>query len=165
MFSKFDENSQKVLLMARKEMLELKHPYVGSEHLLLSILHNNSKISSFLNKYGLNYSNYKKEIIRVIGMGNSENNWFLYTPLLKRIIENAILDSKEENSEITVNKLFISLLEEGDGVANRILMGMNIDIDALYEKFSNTFLYKDRIHRSKLLIEDYGIDFNKRAKN
>ncbi|MBQ2639588.1 MAG: ATP-dependent Clp protease ATP-binding subunit [Bacilli bacterium] len=165
MFSKFDEDSQKVLLMARKEMLELKHPYVGSEHLLLSILHNDKEISSFLNKYGLNYDKYKKEIIRVIGVGNSKNNWFLYTPLLKRIIENAILDSKEEASEITVNKLFVSLLEEGDGVANRILMGMNIDIDALYDKFADKFLYKSRTHKKKLMIEKFSVNFNKKIES
>ena len=121
MFSKFNEESQKVLIMARKEMLELKHPYVGSEHLLLSILNNNSDVTKFLNKYGLNYKNLKNEIIKVIGMGNSKSSWFLYTPLLKRIIENAILDSKENNSEITVDRLFISLLESVPNLMGAIL--------------------------------------------
>ena len=40
MFSKFDEESKKVLLTAKREMILLKHPYVGSEHLLLAILSN-----------------------------------------------------------------------------------------------------------------------------
>ena len=165
MFSKFNEESQKVLIMARKEMLELKHPYVGSEHLLLSILNNNSDVTKFLNKYGLNYKNLRKEIIKVIGMGNSKSSWFLYTPLLKRIIENAILDSKENNSEITVDRLFISLLEEGDGVANRILIGMNIDTDLLYEKFIDKFSYKTKNIKDKLLIYDYSVDLNKKVKD
>lgn len=166
MFSKFDEDAQKILLMAKKEMLYLKHPYVGSEHLLLSILHNSkSDITNFLDDCGITYDNYKDEIIKVIGVGNTTNSWFLYTPLLKRVIENAILDSKEINSSVTVEKLFLSLLEEGDGVANRVLMGMNIDIDALYEKFSNKFLYKNRGHKTKLLIEEFSVDFNRRALN
>ncbi len=166
MFSKFNEETQKVLLMAKKEMLDLKHPYVGSEHLLLSILHNsNSDITIFLNNCGVTYDKYKDEIIKIIGVGNSVNNWFLYTPLLKRVIENAILDSKEDNVPVTVEKLFLSLLEEGDGVANRILMGMNIDIDALYDNFSSKFVYKNRGHRSKLLVEEYAVDFNRRAKD
>ena len=53
MFSKFDEDAQKVLIMSRKEMLELKHPYVGSEHLLLAILNSNTKVTKFLNNYGV----------------------------------------------------------------------------------------------------------------
>lgn len=166
MFSKFNEDAQKVLLMAKKEMLELKHPYVGSEHLLLSILNNsNFEVTSFLNDCGVTYDKYKKEIINIIGVGKEVNYWFLYTPLLKRVIENAILDSKDDDKEVTVEKLFLSLLEEGDGVANRILMGMNIDIDALYDKFSNKFVYKNRGRKSKLLVEEYAVDFNQMARN
>ena len=40
MFSKFTEEARKVLINSKKEMYELKHPYVGSEHLLLAILNN-----------------------------------------------------------------------------------------------------------------------------
>ena len=56
MFSKFDEDSQKVLLMAKKEMMDLKHPYVGSEHLLLAILHNTDlAITQVLSEYKITY--------------------------------------------------------------------------------------------------------------
>ena len=88
-------------------------------------------------EYKITYQKYRDEIIRVIGVGKVANTWFLYTPLLKRIIENAILESRDEDSTVTVQKLFLSLLEEGDGVANRILLGMNIDVDWLYEKFAD----------------------------
>lgn len=166
MFSRFDEDTQKVLLMAKKEMLELKHPYVGSEHLLLSILRRTElSITAFLNKCGISYDNYREEIVKVIGVGKSKNQWFLYTPLLKRIIENAILDSKDDGKEVSVERLFVSLLEEGDGVANRILMGMNIDIDALYEKFSSQFLNKEHYNKNKLYVEDFAIDFNQKAQD
>ncbi len=165
MFSKFTEEAQKVLLMTKKEMQELKHPYVGSEHLLLAILHNKElEITKFLEDCGLTYEKCKKEIISVIGVGKSSNDWFLYTPLLKRIIENAILNCKDSDSLITVEGLFISLLEEGEGVANRILLGMNIDIDYLYEKFSNKFILKTGKGSRKLLVEDYSVDFNKKYK-
>lgn len=164
MFSKFDEDSQKILLMAKKEMLELKHPYVGSEHLLLAILHNkNLDITKLLAEYKITYQKYRDEIIRVIGVGKVANTWFLYTPLLKRIIENAILESRDEDSTVTVQKLFLSLLEEGDGVANRILLGMNIDVDLLYEKFSD----KMEIHIAKrnkhLYLEEFAVDMNKKC--
>lgn len=165
MFSKFDEDSQKVLLMAKKEMVDLKHPYVGSEHLLLAILHNfDLSITQLLSEYKITYKRYRDEIIRIIGIGKTSNTWFLYTPLLKRVIENAILDCKDEDSTVTVEKLFISLLEEGDGVANRILLGMNIDIDLLYEKFSNKMVYRSGRRGKNLLLEEYAIDLNKKCK-
>ena len=89
MFSRFTDTAQKVLIMAKKEMQELKHPYVSTEHLLLSILHySNSDLIAFFNTYNLVYSDFKDEIVRVIAVGNKESKWFLYTPLLKKIIEN-----------------------------------------------------------------------------
>ena len=165
MFSKFDEDSQKVLLMAKKEMMDLKHPYVGSEHLLLAILHDTDlAITQVLSEYKITYKKYKDEIIKIIGIGKTSNDWFLYTPLLKRIIENAILDCKDDDSTVTVDKLFVSLLEEGDGVANRILLGMNIDIDLLYEKFSNRIVYHSGKNGRNLLLEEYAIDLNKKCE-
>lgn len=166
MFSKFDENAQKVLLLAKKEMSDLCHPYVGSEHLLLAILHNfELQVTKLLNEYGITYDIYKNEIIKVIGIGKTTNTWFLYTPLLKRIIENAIYDSKDDNNLVTVERLFISLLEEGEGVANRILLGMNIDVDFLYEKFINTFLYSKSRKNKKLLLEEYAVDLNNKYED
>ena len=166
MFSKFDENAQKVLLLAKKEMSDLRHPYVGSEHLLLAILHNvELQVTKLLIQYGITYDIYKNEIIKVIGIGKTTNTWFLYTPLLKRIIENAIYDSKDDDNLVTVERLFISLLEEGEGVANRILLGMNIDIDFLYEKFTNSFLYSKSRKNKKLLLEEYAVDLNNKYED
>ena len=129
MFSRFSEEAQKILLMTKKEMYDLKHPYVGSEHFLLAILKNkNLPITKFLEEYHVSYNIFKNEIVKIIGIGKNTNEWFLFTPLLKRVIKNAILNSGE-NNVVTIDDLFSSLLEEGDGVANRILMGMNIDID------------------------------------
>ena len=49
----FDEESQKLIIGAKKEMYELRHPYVGSEHLFLSILHSNLEITNILNDCGV----------------------------------------------------------------------------------------------------------------
>ena len=165
MFGNFNEEARKVLIDSKKEMYELKHPYVGSEHLFLSILKNDKNISSKLEEYNLTYTSFKNEIINIIGMGKEKNEWFLYTPLLKRIIENSIADSKENNNgEVTVNHLFSSLLEEGEGIAVRIMLGMNIDLDDLYNEFSHKLINKKKKNK-KLLIEELGIDLNTKALN
>lgn len=161
MFGNFEEEARKILVNAKKEMYELKHPYISSEHLLLSILKTESEISNKLKKHNLDYQTFKNEIIKVLGKGRKPAPWFLYTPLLKRILENAIIDSKDNNRGIvTVNHLFLSMLEEGEGVAIRILLGMNIDIDDLYNDFAYKIVKKKN---KKLLIETLGIDLNKKA--
>ena len=162
MFGNFKEDARKVLVNAKKEMYELKHPYVSSEHLLLSILKGKNDVSLKLKKYGLDYQILKKEIVNILGVGSKPSEWFLYTPLLKRILENAVLDAKDNNGGVvTVNHLFTSMLEEGEGVAIRILLGMNIDIDELYSEFAYKIINKKS--GKKLLIEELGCDLNKKA--
>lgn len=83
MYSSFTEEARRILIGAKIEMKELKHPYVGSEHLLLSILKNNQDLSSKLKEYKLTYENFRSEIIKIIGKGTKNSTCFLYTPLLK----------------------------------------------------------------------------------
>ena len=165
MFGNFQEEARKVLLLARSEMSFLKHPYVGSEHLLLAILKTKNNVSKKLKNYNLTYEIFKDKLVETVGMGSKESDWFLYTPLLKRVIESAILDSKENNNgEVTLEHLFSSLLEEGEGVAIRVILSLNIDIDAIYQEFSYKIVNKKRKNK-KLLLEELGIDLTKKAMN
>ncbi len=167
MFGEFTEEARKILVSAKEEMYELKHPYVGSEHLLLAILKDNNAVSKKLKEYNLTYDVLKKEITNIIGVGSEHPEWFLYTPLLKRIIENAIVDSKENNNgDVTVEHLFASLLEEGEGVGIRIMLGMDIDLDKLYKDFSNKLIMSSKTKKNKkLLIDELGYDLTKKALN
>lgn len=165
MFGNFTEEARKVLVRAKKEMNLLKHPYVGSEHLLLAILSYDNEVSRKLKSYHLDYKKFRSEIVDVIGEGSTESNWFLYTPLLSRVLKNAMLDSKENNNgEVTIEHLFSSLLEEGEGIAIRILLGMDINIDELYSEFSYRLeTPKKRKKHKKLLVEELGTDLTKLA--
>jgi len=164
MYNSFTEEARKILIKAKEEMKKLKHPYVGSEHLLLAILKDSNEISDKLKEYDLDYKKFKDELIDIVGIGSKESACFLYTPLLKRIMENALYDSKENNNgNVTISHLFSSMLEEGEGIAIRILIGMDIDLDDLYQEFA----YKLPIKKSKnkkLLIDELGVDLTKRAK-
>ena len=166
MLSNFNEESQLILLKARDEMQELNHPYIGTEHLFLSILKNENNIKEKLKTYGLTYNNFKKEILNIIGKGSKKSKFFLHTPLLKKVMENAILDAKDNNNgEVTVEHLLSSLLEEGEGIAIRILIGMNINIEDLYEEFNSKLVHKTKKRKKKLLIEELGTNLIEKAKN
>ena len=62
MISNFNEEAQEILTKAKLEMLELKHPYVGTEHLVLAILHSKNELTERLSNYNLTYQKFKKEI-------------------------------------------------------------------------------------------------------
>lgn len=165
MFSRFSEEAQKALILAKKEMNNLRHPYVGSEHLFLSILSmNDLEITKVLSSYNITYEIFKSELIRIVGVGKESNEWFLYTPLLKRVIETAILNSKEKGEvEVSVNELLLAILEEGEGVAIRLLIGLNIDVDEIYNAISKDSKISNKAIHKKLLVEDFAVNLNKKV--
>ena len=168
MYQKFDENTKKILKRSKLEMQKLKHPFVGTEHLILSILSfNDLDITKRLKEYKVTYDNFKIELLNILGIGNSLNSYFIYTPLLKRVIENAIIDAKEENIlEVNPNILFLSILEEGEGVGIKILNTLGVDIDLLLQEFENktngNIQYK---FKKKLLINEHAVNLIDKAKN
>lgn len=166
MISNFNEEAQEILTKAKLEMLELKHPYVGTEHLVLAILHTKNELTERLSKYNLTYQKFKKEIINVIGKGSKKSEFFLYTPLLKKVIENAIMDSKDNNNGIvTINHLFAGLLDVGEGIAIRLFISMNLDLDNIYDEFTEKIFNSPSTKESHLLIEELGTNINTLAKN
>ena len=165
MFSRFSEEAQKALILAKKEMNNLRHPYVGSEHLFLSILSmKDLEITKVLASYNITYEVFKSELIRIVGVAKNANQWFLYTPLLKRVIETAILNSKEKGEvEVSVNELLLAILEEGEGVAIRLLIGLNIDVDEIYNSISKDSKVSNKAIHKKLLVEDFSVNLNKKV--
>ena len=163
MFSKYDEEAKKVLVNMQKEMVSLKHPYIGSEHLLLSLLkYGNKDIVNKFKDAGVTYDVFRNELIKVVGIGKSNNDFYLYTPLLRSILESANIDSSDKGKkQVDTSDLFLALFEEGEGVAIRILLGMDVDVDSLYDDF-----YVSRKTKNvKLSVETFGIDLNKKCSN
>lgn len=164
MFGKFSEEAQRVLVDAQKEMSELKHPYIGSEHLLLAILKNNQDLVNKFKKYKITYKSFKEELINLVGMGDNTPDLLLYSSTLKTILENVIIESRETGDEISVNELLLSLLNEGEGKAIRILLSLGVDINKLYSDISEKRKIKQKKSK-KLIVEELGVDLTKRAKN
>ena len=163
MFSKYDEEAKKVLVNMQKEMVSLKHPYIGSEHLLLSLLkYGNKDIVNKFKDVGVTYDVFRNELIKVVGIGKSNNDFYLYTPLLRSILEAANIDSSDKGKkQVDTSDLFLALFEEGEGVAIRILLGMDVDVDSLYDDF----YVSKKTKNVKLSVETFGIDLNKKCSS
>lgn len=135
----FNKSVCRILEIAEQEMLNCHHPYVGTEHLLLALLKNNN-ISEICLKYNLTYKNFKKELIKVIGMANKESVNILYTPLLKIVIENASKKANKEQKELDEFYLLSSLLNEQDGIALQIVSNMGVDTESLTNEINKPSL-------------------------
>lgn len=121
---------ENILNIAEEERCNLKHPYVGSEHLFLAILKSKNIISNYLKNYNLTYSLFKKELVDVVGRATIASSTNLYTPLLRKIIKRS--ETTNQSVEDIYERLFISMLDEGEGIAIRIMLRMDIDLDEIY---------------------------------
>ena len=163
MFVNFSEETRHLLKQAERERQQLNHPYVGSEHLLLSIL-KDSKLVPLLEKHKITYKKFKEKLVLLVGVGNKKSNFVLYTPLLKRVLENAVIEARENNNNsVNPELLIINILDEEDGVAYSILRSMKVNIDKLYFDLRNIRNVKSNKHK-KLLLEELGSDMTKLAK-
>ena len=154
MFNNFGFIGSQILKEAENERQKLSHPYVGSEHLLLAILKGDSQTQEVLEDYGLTYQKFRQELINVVGIPKKNIDVNLYTPLLKRILSNALSDAKENNKGlVTESHMLIAMLDEGEGIAIRIMIGMNINIDDLYDELK---VKPQNIKNEKLEILNLG---------
>ena len=162
MFNNFGFIGSKILKDAEEERKNLSHPYVGSEHLLLAILKNKSKTKEILEDYGLTYKKFRQELIDIVGIPKKNIDVNLYTPLLKRILSSALSDAKENNKGVvTESHLIVALLDEGEGIAIRIMIGMNINIDDLYDELR---IKPQDIKKEKLEIFNIGRVLNDKVE-
>ncbi len=135
----FNSTVCNILKVAEKEMLDCRHPYVGTEHLLLSLL-KNSNISNICYKFKLTYSNFKRELIKTIGKASKKSEVILYTPLLKIVIDKAFNKAYDDHKDMDEFYLLSALLSEQDGIALRIVDNMGVDIDALNKEVNKPSL-------------------------
>ena len=140
----FEENSYElglILKTAEKIRFELRHPYVGTEHLLLSLLKIDSQVIEVFKKYDIDYEIVQKELVMLVGQASKAQELNLYTPMLKRVLENVI----EETSSIGIY-LLLSFLEEGEGIAIELLYSLGVDLDELYESLKRNTKVKKNKH-------------------
>ncbi len=161
MFNNFGFIGSKILKEAEQERLGLSHPYVGSEHLLLALLKQESELKHKLKEYNLTYKRFKDELISIVGIPKKNIDINLYTPLLKRIISSALSDAKENNKgTVTENHLLLAMLDEGEGIAIRIMLGLGINIDDLYDELK---IRPTDIKNQKLEIYNVGTILNEKV--
>lgn len=155
MYNNYNLETSRIFKDAEKIMISLNHGYVGTEHLFLSMLKNSEEIRNLLEKHQIEYDGFLEELLLVVNSETCKKVACIYTPLLKKVIKNAEMHAK--NSYITPLMLLESLLEEGEGIAIRILISMGLDIDKLYDEIK----LKDKKSNQKLEIYNIGKEMSK----
>ena len=127
MFEKFTDIAVKVMLVAQEEARKLNQNFVGTELILLGLLHENLSSAEILNSQGLSIENTRNEVEKIIGNGTGSDVEIPFTDNAKKLLENAWIEASKFNQPITELHLLLALTYS-QGKHLEIFKTFNIDI-------------------------------------
>ena len=135
---KFTNSAEKALELAGDLAIELGHNYIGTEHILYGLSKEGSGVASqVLELQEVTPEKIMEDIEALIGRGEEiqDESSVGFTPRSKRVIENAFMEARKLGSEyIGTEHLLIGIMREGDSVAVRIMMDLNLNPQKLYNE-------------------------------
>ena len=138
MMYKFTNRAEKAIELANEIALELGHTYIGTEHILYGLCKEGTGVASkVLANQDITDEDILQEIEMLIGTGEplNQNESLGFTPRSKRVIENAFVEARKLGSEfIGTEHLLIGIMQEGDSVAVRIMLDLNLDPRKMYNE-------------------------------
>ena len=136
MVYKFTARARKAIDLANEIAMDLGHSYIGTEHILYGLAKEGSGVASkILENQAINAQKIENEIIDLIGKEDSLKETLGFTPRTKKILENSYVEAKKVGYDyIGTEHLLIGTLREGDSIAVRILLDLNIDIPKIYNE-------------------------------
>lgn len=178
---KFTNSAEIALEIANEIAAKLGHNYIGTEHLLYGLVEEaNGVASKVLANQGVTSAEVLKEIENLIGINEEASITDIdaigFTPRTKRVIENAFMEARKLNSQyIGTEHLLVGIMREGDSVAVRIMMDLNVNPQKLYNEIVKTINETDSKEQgakrgsnrgsfnSTPTLNQYGSDLTKRA--
>ena len=178
---KFTNSAEIALEIANEIAAKLGHNYIGTEHLLYGLVEEaNGVASKVLANQGVTSAEVLKEIEDLIGINEevsiTDIDAIGFTPRTKRVIENAFMEARRLNSQyIGTEHLLVGIMREGDSVAVRIMMDLNVNPQKLYNEIVKTINETDSKEQgakrgsnrgsfnSTPTLNQYGSDLTKRA--
>ncbi|MBP1763393.1 MAG: clpC [Firmicutes bacterium] len=119
MFNRFTDRAQNVLYLAQQEAIRLGHDYVGTEHILLGLVHEGEGVAAkALGSLDINLAKIREQVEEIVGRGNGGSDRLGYTPRAKKVIELAAEEAQRIGHKyIGTEHLLLGLIRETEGVS------------------------------------------------
>lgn len=130
MFERFTDRARRVVVLAQEEARGLKHSYIGTEHLLLGLIHEGDGVAAkAMEMVGIKIDDARAAVVELIGVGESEVEGHIpFTPRAKRVFELSLREALQlGHNYIGTEHLLLGLLKEGQGVASQVFHQLGAD--------------------------------------
>jgi ATP-dependent Clp protease ATP-binding subunit ClpC len=137
MFERFTDRARQVLALAQDEARMLNHNYIGTEHLLLGLIHEGGGVAAqALESLGVSLEAVRQQVEEIIGQGqHSTAGRIPFTPRAKKVLE---LSRREAlamgHNYVGTEHILLGLIREGDGVAAQVLVRMGADLNRVRQQ-------------------------------
>jgi hypothetical protein len=131
MFERFTDRARRVVVLAQEEARLLNHNYIGTEHLLLGLIHEQQGVAAkALELLGIRLEAVRSQVEQIIGLGQSAPVGHIpFTPRAKKVLELSLRESKQlGHNYIGTEHILLGLVREGEGVAAQVLVGLGADL-------------------------------------
>lgn len=137
MFERFTERARQVVVLAQEEARNLRHNYIGTEHLLLGLLREADGVAArVLGGLDVSLEEVRGEVTRIVGEGEHDAQGQIpFTPRAKKVLELALREALSlGHNYIGTEHILLGLARETEGVAARILADMEVDADRVRQE-------------------------------
>jgi len=137
MFERFTDRAQRVVVLAQEEARMLNHNYIGTEHILLGLIHEGEGVAAkALESLGISLEGVRQQVEEIIGQGQQAPSGHIpFTPRAKKVLELSLREALQlGHNYIGTEHILLGLIREGEGVAAQVLVKLGADLNRVRQQ-------------------------------
>ena len=137
MFERFTDRARRVVVLAQEEARLLNHNYIGTEHILLGLIHEGEGVAAqALESLGISLEAVRSQVEEIIGQGSSSPSGHIpFTPRAKKVLELSLREALQlGHNYIGTEHVLLGLIREGEGVAAQVLVKLGADLSKVRQE-------------------------------
>src|SRR5437773_1401357 len=137
MFERFTDRARRVVVLAQEEARMLNHNYIGTEHILLGLIHEGEGVAAkALESLGISQEAVRQQVEEIIGQGQQAPSGHIpFTPRAKKVLELSLREALQlGHNYIGTEHILLGLIREGEGVAAQVLVKLGADLNRVRQQ-------------------------------
>jgi ATP-dependent Clp protease ATP-binding subunit ClpA len=137
MFERFTDRARRVIVLSQEEARLLGHNYIGTEHILLGLVHEGDGVGArSLEALGLDLAKVRRKVEEIIGESDAQPSGHIpFTPRAKKVLELSLREALQlGHNYIGTEHVLLGLVREGEGVASQVLVALGADLSTVRSK-------------------------------
>src|SRR6059036_3785221 len=137
MFERFTDRARRVVVLAQEEARMLNHNYIGTEHILLGLIHEGEGVAAkALESLGISLEAVRSQVKEIIGQGQAAPTGHIpFTPRAKKVLELSLREALQlGHNYIGTEHILLGLIRKGEGVAAQVLQKLGADLNRVRQQ-------------------------------